>query len=382
MRSTLYPDALLEIAIRQTGLTDFGEDGFREPLEILLQSLRGEARLSRLGTFIMHQTVLRLLINRLRTEKAFADDPAMNGIPIDRPLYILGFPRTGTTLLHNLLACDPNARWLHMWEGLYPAPAPKSLQDDARIERAEKWIANFEKAAPRLPIAHKLRARGPEECLWLMEHTFADLIFELRAYVPAYGEWLAAHEADVGIYRYYRRQLQMLGAHCRGQHWVLKAPRHLPGLAGLLAVFPDARIVRTHRDPAAILPSLCSLCEILHTAVSNRVDKHAIGAYWYRRMNGLSRQAHKIREEAKPGQFLDIHYEDLVNNPIDTVARIYDYHGYGYSGHFETNMRAWLAGNRQHKHGVHRYTLAEYGLEAANLKNDFSPSGGPVFSNG
>ena len=239
----LDSDALMEKATLQTGLSDFGGDAFREPLEILLRSLHDEARLNTRGIFIMHRTMLRLLSNRLLTEKAFADIPAMNQTPIDRPLFILGFPRTGTTLLHNLLACDPAARWLRLWEGLYPAPPPRSLEDDPRIAQVEEWAAGFEKVALRLAVAHKLETRGPEECLWLIEHTFTDFIFELRAHMPAYSDWLVEHEADTGVYQYFHHLLQMLGTHCRGRHWVFKAPRHWAGLSGLLVVFPEARIV-------------------------------------------------------------------------------------------------------------------------------------------
>lgn len=263
--------------MRQTGLSDFGGDSFREPLEILLQSLRDEARLNARGVFMMHRTMLRLLANRLLTEKAFTENPEMADIPINSPLYIIGFRRTGTTLLHNLLACDPAARWLRLWEGLFPAPAPQSLQTDPRIAQAEEWAAGFDKIAPRLASAHKLEPSGPEECLWLFEHTFIDLIFELRAHVPSYSEWLVEHEADVGIYQYCRRQLQMLGTHCGGRHWVFKAPRHLPGLAGLLVIFPEARFVQTHRDPVEVLPSICSLCEILQGAVSDKTPFVLIG---------------------------------------------------------------------------------------------------------
>nr|VFJ64437.1 MAG: Sulfotransferase family protein [Candidatus Kentron sp. FW] len=366
----LDEDALLEKAMRQTGLSDFGGDTFREPFQILLKSLREEARLSVAGVVIMHNTMARLLTNRLLTEQAFADEPSMGDTPIERPLYVIGLPRTGTTLLHNLLACDPNARWLHLWEGLYPAPSPKSLENDPRILRSEEWTASFEKVAPLLPIAHKLQPRGPEECFWLMENTFTDLIFELRARVPGYSEWLIANEANADIYRYYRRQLQMLSNHCRGRHWVFKAPRHLPGLAGLLAVFPDACIVQTHRDATEVLPSLCSLCEILWSAVSDDVDKYAIGAHWLQRFGKIVEQTHKTYSIAKPGQILDIRYVDLMRDPIGTVRRIYDHHGYEYSPEFEIDMRGWLANNRQHKYGLHRYTLEEYGLNAAKLKRD------------
>ena len=316
--------------------------------------------------------MLRLLTNRLRTEQAFADNPALAETPIPRPLYIIGFPRTGTTLLHNLLACDPAARWMRLWEGLYPAPAPQSLEDDPRIAEVEEWAAGFEKVAPRLAAAHKLAPRGPEECLWLIEHTFNDLIFELRAHVPTYSRWLAKHEADVDIHQYYRRQLQLLGAHCRGNHWVFKAPRHLPGLAGLLAVFPEARIVQTHRDPATVLPSLCSLCEILRGAASDAVDKSAIGAHWHARLKAIFEQATAVRATAAEGQILDIQYADLVADPIATVQHIYAHHGYEFTETFESAMRQWLAANRQHKHGAHRYTLEEYGLSEAQVHEEFS----------
>ena len=370
--TALDPSALLDKAQRQTGLSDFGGKSFHEPFEILLQSLRDEAKLNARGVLMMHRTMLRLLSNRLCTEQAFAEKPALAETPIPRPLYVIGFPRTGTTLLHNLLACDPAARWMRLWEGLYPAPAPQSLEDDPRISEVEEWAAGFEKVAPRLAAAHKLAPRGPEECLWLIEHTFNDLIFELRAHVPTYSRWLAEHEADIDIHHYYRRLLQLLGAHCRGNHWVFKAPRHLPGLAGLLAVFPEARIVQTHRDPAAVLPSLCSLCEILRGAASDAVDKPAIGAHWHARLKAIFEQATAVRATAAEGQILDIQYADLVADPIATVQHIYAHHGYEFTEPFEAAMRQWLAANRQHKHGAHRYTLEEYGLSEEQVHEDFS----------
>ena len=370
--TALDPSALLDKAQRQTGLSDFGGKSFHEPFEILLQSLRDEAKLNARGVLMMHRTMLRLLSNRLCTEQAFAEKPALAETPIPRPLYVIGFPRTGTTLLHNLLACDPAARWMRLWEGLYPAPAPQSLEDDPRITEVEEWAAGFEKVAPRLAAAHKLAPRGPEECLWLIEHTFNDLIFELRAHVPTYSRWVAEHEADIDIHHYYRRLLQLLGAHCRGNHWVFKAPRHLPGLAGLLAVFPEARIVQTHRDPAAVLPSLCSLCEILRGAASDAVDKPTIGAHWHARLKAIFEQATAVRSTAAEGQILDIQYADLVTDPIATVQQIYAHHGYEFTEPFEVAMRQWLAANRQHKHGAHRYTLEEYGLSEEQVHEDFS----------
>ena len=368
----LEAGVLLEEAARKVGLDDFGGGEFREGLEVLLKSLREEARLNARGVFLMRRTVLRLLSNRLLTEQAFAEAPEMGETPVAQPLFVLGFPRTGTTLLHNLLACDPQARWLRLWEGLYPAPPPRSLKEDSRIADVEEWALGFAKVAPRLVTAHKLEPRGPEECLWLIEHTFTDLIFELRARVPAYSEWLAKHEGDGWVYQYFNRQLRMLGTHCRGRHWVLKAPRHLAGLAGLLEVFPEARVVQTHRDPAEVLPSLCSLCEILQSAATDQVDKQEVGKNWRRRLANILKQARAVRKGTREGQFLDVRYADLVRDPVGTVRDIYEFHGYEYSSEMEAGMRRWLAENRQHKHGTHKYSLEEYGLEAAAVRREFS----------
>ncbi len=368
----LNHEAVLQKAATKTGLSDFGDDSFREPFNILLRSLRDEARLNTQGVILMQRTILRLLKNRLRTEAAFAAHPEMAETPIERPLYILGFPRTGTTLLHNLLACDPAARWLRLWEGLHPAPPPESLEDDSRIAQTEEFVAGFEKIAPRLASAHKLNATGPEECLWLIEHTFADFIFELRANIPNYSKWLSGHEADAVWYRYYRRQLQMLGWKCRGSHWICKAPRHLAGLSGLLEVFQDARIVQTHRGAESVLPSICSLCEITRSAASDAVDRAAVGALWHRRLLEIEWRSTEVRAAADPEQFLDVQYADLTSDPIGAVQRIYEYHGYGYSDEFEKCMKQWLANNRQHKHGTHRYSMEKYGLCAETVQHDFT----------
>ncbi len=368
----LNAEMLLQKAAAQTGLSDFGDDAFREPYELLLRSLRDEARLNTQGVIMLQRTILRLLANRLRTEEAFTAHPEMAETPIERPLYILGFPRTGTTLLHNLLACDPASRWLRLWEGLHPAPAPESLDDDPRIAQTEEFVTGFEKIAPRLARAHKLNATGPEECLWLIEHTFADFIFELRANIPSYSKWLAEHEADAVWYRYYRRQLQMLGWKCRGSHWVCKAPRHLPGLSGLLSVFPNARIVQMHRDAESVLPSICSLCEITRSAASDVVDRAAIGTHWHQRLLEVGRRSVEVRAAANAKQFLDVQYDDLVADPIGTVQRIYEYHCYDYSDEFENRMKRWLPDNQRHKHGTHRYSLREYGLDAETVRTDFA----------
>ncbi len=364
---------MLARATRQAGgLTDFGSCAFREPMDLLLRSLREEAQLTPQGALMMERTVLRLLCNRLKVQRDWTAHPEIQRVDIPRPLFILGLPRTGTTLLHGLLACDPSARYLHFWEGLYPSPAPVDFEHDPRIRAVEDWARGFHRLAPRLAAVHHLDPRGPEECLWLMEHTFIDLIFELRAHVPSYSAWLAQRESDTASYQYFRRMVQLLGWKRNGCHWVFKAPRHLFGLAGLLAIFPEARIVQTHRDPVEVLPSLCSLCEVLRGAASERVDKTALGAHWRDRLMRVLKNARRVRESAPPGQFLDIHYRDLLRDPIGAVARIYAHHGYEFTQKFQQRMEAWRKSNRQHRHGPHDYSPEEFGLNARSLREDFA----------
>jgi len=153
---------------------------------------------------------------------------------------------------------------------------------------------------------------------------------------------------------------------------VFKTPRHLPGLAGLLAVFPEACIVQTHRDPVEMLPSLCSLCEILRGAASDEVNKADIGAHWQTRLQQMFERAREVRAQARAWQILDVTYRDLMADPLRTVRGIYEFHGYEYTTEFGAAMKQWLADNRQHKHGAYRYMPEEYGLEAVEVKARFA----------
>jgi hypothetical protein len=385
----LEESAIFAMAMEETQLSDFGDESFKMPFRVLLKSLVDEADMHAMGRLMMFRTLVRLLSNRLKIHDDLKRHPEILDVPIRRPLFILGFPRTGTTFLHKLLACDPNARSMSLWEGLYPSPPPEkdTYASDPRIEVVREWIDAINKISPQLASAHKLDATGPEECLWLFEHTFADLIFELRVHVPSYSKWLLENENKIDSYRYFRSILQLLTWRCGGQHWVLKAPRHLFGLEGLLAVFPDAKIIQTHRDPAEVLPSLCSLTQFSRLMYSDRFDAQAVGAHWLDRLRGVFtyamrlRQTHEQEERkcAKQGstassvgsQFLDIHYRDLIADPIAIVQQIYAHHDYPYSDAFEANMKRWLTENRQHKHGKHQYSLDNFGLDAAKVDRGF-----------
>lgn len=369
----LTEESLLSAAQHQTGLSDWGDERFRIPLRMLLESLDKEANLNFIGRSFIEQRCIQLLVNRLRIQDDFKHFPEILQVPIRRPLFILGLPRTGTTLLHNLLSQDPASRWLSLWELESPSPPPEpdTRKTDPRIKNVEKVVKIYNFLAPQLATAHYVNPNGPEECNTLFEHEFVSTLFELRAHVPSYSEWLTAHDM-VAPYVYYRQQLQLLGWRCPGDHWVLKAPAHLLSLDALLNVFPDACIIQTHRDPLKVLPSICSLCAMVRGIYTDNVDLNSVGEHWLNRLaNGLEREM-QVRESANSAQFYDVNYSALLRDPIGTVRQIYDYFGYPFSTRMEENLNYWISENPQHKHGVHRYSLEQFGLNPGVVNSRFA----------
>lgn len=368
----LSEESMLAAAVRQTGLSDWGDQRFRVALRTLINSLETEANLNFFGRYLYQDMCSRLLSNRLRIQADLNRHPEILEVPIHRPLFITGLPRTGTTLLHNLLAQDPANRWLVYWELLSPSPPPDRLtsETDPRIESAEKMVKQYNSLAPQLASAHALNARGPEECNSLFEHEFISIIFELSAHIPTYVEWMVAQNM-VATYQYYRQQLQLLSWKNRGDRLLLKAPAHLFSLDALLTVFPDACIVQTHRNPLKVLPSICSLSAIARGIYTDRVDLKVVGEHWTNRLANAFEHAIKVRD-ADPNRFFDVNYNTLVQDPIGTVRQIYEYFGYNYNQRIEENIKTWISQNPQHKHGVHRYSLEQFGLDSNVVNHRFA----------
>ncbi|ACK73717.1 conserved hypothetical protein (plasmid) [Gloeothece citriformis PCC 7424] len=371
-RISLEKDSLLESAQRLTGLEDFGDEWFLTPLQILLKSLEKEAQLNYMGRFLFRLALERLLVSRLRIEEDLKRYPEITEVPIQRPLFILGLPRSGTTYLHNLLSQDPQSRWLHLWELINPSPPPDyatketdpRLQETARLVKASSWLI------PQLNIAHYINPTGPEECLTLFEHDMASVLFELRANVPTYGQWLEKQTLQES-YSYYRKQLQLLSWKWPGQHWVLKAPMHARYLSTLLRVFPDACIVFSHRDPKEVVPSLCSLSAMFRGAYSEHLELKTFGKQWLEWLGKIVDRSIEVRFGQPQQQFFDVYYSDLVTKPIETVHRIYEYFGYPYSEAMEENLKQYVKDNPQHKHGVHYYSLEQFGLKKGEIEERF-----------
>lgn len=365
---------LLDEAVRRTKLADFGDDRFREGLRVLLASYDADARLSLLGRIAARHDTLRLLETRLRLVEDRKRFPEIAEQCIAAPIFVTGLPRSGTTLLHNLLAQDPANRVAMSWEAMYPSPPPEraDYETDARIADAERSFRWFDRLVPGFKLIHAVGARLPQECIEIMSYTFESPRFHATHDVTSYQAWLAGRDPRAA-YAFHRRVLQHLQWRCPARRWVLKSPAHLFAFDAIFAVYPDARIIQTHRDPLEVLPSTASLTEVLRKAFSDRIDCRAIGDEVVRRWaEGVecamaAREAHGgVRE-----RFFDVRYRDLVADPIATVRRIYAHYGLEWTGRAGSAMERYLAANPQHKHGAHDYTLARFGLVAEDVRRRF-----------
>lgn len=369
----LDPPALLAEAERRTGLSDWGDDRFREGLRILVEAFEEQGSAHTFGRIFFREYCLRALTNRLKTTDDLKRHPEILEVPIPRPLFITGLPRSGTTFLHRLMCEDPAARPLFFWETLEPSPPPRAetSQTDPRIERARKAVRMVDALAPKVRAAHAFDADTPEECNSLFAQGFMAGISGFLFDVPKYVEWLDEQDLHAS-YRDLRRHLQHLSWRWPGNPWLLKAPAHLFGLDSLLEAFPDACIVQTHRNPLQVLPSLCRLSAAFRGIVSDRVDLRRLGDQYTEAMVRGTDRAMRARASADPARFFDVSYSALIADPIGQVRRVREYFGYPYDDALEARMTRWLAENPQHKHGVHRYSLDEFGLDPNAVNERFA----------
>jgi hypothetical protein len=362
----LDEESLIRKAVRNTGLDDFGDGAFLAPLRLLLDSLEREARLTALGRVIARTDTVRLLENRLRLVDAWKRHPDILAGEIRAPLFIVGLPRTGTSILHELMAQDRANRVPMTWEvhRVWPPPERATYETDPRIEKVDKHLDGVDRIIPNFKQMHPMGARLPQECAAITAHDFATMIHHTTHNVLAYQKWFEG--ADLRwVYASHRRQLQYLQWRCPGERWVLKSPQHLWTLDSLLAVYPDARIIQTHRDPLKVISSLTSLISVLRGMASDHVDPFSIGADWTKRLASGLQKTIDVRDRVRLAaeQVFDVQFKDFVGNEIAMIRRIYRHFGLDLNAEAETRMRRFLAENPADKHGRHRYTLAAAGLD-------------------
>ncbi len=364
---SLEKETLLRKACKRTHLYDLGDESFHEALSILLKSMESDARLNFIGRVCAHSDILRMICNRFRLREDRKRHPQIADEIIRRPLFITGLPRTGSTLLHALLAQDVSSRAPQTWEVMYPSPPPEMLSYsyDPRVSGTERELKWLDVVMPGFKTVHLIDARLPQECIAITGHSFISYLFESMYFVKSYRAWHDGQNKR-SAYECHRHFLQHLQWRAPGTHWVLKAPSHLFALETLMQVYPDARIVMTHRDPLKVLASCASFSEILRGAFTDYLDRNELGVEVARHWERGARLAIEFSQSNHNSQerLFNVHYADLIRQPMVVVRQLYEHFDMKLTSETENAMLRFLAANPRNRNGVHRYSLEEFGLDA------------------
>ncbi|MGE0741767.1 MAG: sulfotransferase [Hyphomonadaceae bacterium] len=366
--------SMMLAAERATGLSDWGEFDVRAPLEALTQSLETEADLNAHGLRFAEERIAQALCNRLRLVEDRKRYPEIARQAIERPIIIPGLPRTGTSILFNLLAQDPANRSPRTWEIMQPSPPPRreSYEEDARIEYVQRKLGEWGFLSPEMLSGHPFDARLAEECIFLCEPILSNTPFPAFWHVPAF----AMRPVDLdAVFAEHRRFLQHLQAFYPGERWLLKAPTHLLMLDHVARAYPDAMFVLTHRDLAKVLPSIAALF-VTHrkTFTDNpcNFDLHETMqfnlAMWSQALEALEDFRKRPGMEAR---FVDVRYLDIVADPVGVAEAVYGKLGLALSHDTAGRMRAYVGAHRGNAHGLHAYSLAQSGLTRADIEGAF-----------
>ena len=374
-RDDLLAEARAALGIRHGGSIDFGDDAFIEPLDVLVRAFEQEARLTVLGRWITRRFVLRMLEVRLQLVAYVTADPAVRDEVVEEPLFVTGAPRTGTSILHALLACDPAHRVPQGWEFLRPVPPPEpdTFDVDARIPLADDELRLPAQIVGDLDAIHEYSGRMPKECVSAMSFAFRSEEFTARYHVPSYVDWLQRCDMRPA-YETHRLVLQVLQRRMPGRRWVLKSPVHLHSLPTLLSVYPDAHLAITHRDPLTVLPSVTSLVATLRLAHSDHVDFAEIGRYhaelYQRSLDGLV----TLAERGVPDPIRTFHgqYADFLTDPLGTIETLYAHLGRTLDEDVSRRIRHHLDAKPQGHHGAHRYAFDDLGLDRDAERSRFA----------
>jgi len=360
-------------ATRITGLADFGADDYTDGLAVLLESYARDAGLTPLGARVKRSFLRGALVARLLGEAAWASYPAYAGVAIERPIFVTGLPRTGTTALHRLLTADPAHQGLEMWLTQAPGPRPPrdTWADNPVFRQIQAGFDRHHVEHPEFMGVHFMAADQVEECWQILRQSGRSISYECLAHLPTYSRWLSGQDWTPA-YRRHRRNLQLIGLPEAGRRWVLKNPSHLFALDALLAVYPDALVIQTHREPAAAIASVCSLAGQASRGWSATFTGEVIGRdqleLWAR---GLERFA-AARARRDPARFCDVEYAEFTADPVAVIESVYARFGLTLSGRAADAMRALAAGGAgPGARPSHHYSLDDFGLTAEQVIERF-----------
>lgn len=369
---SLEPSSVVAAAVKAAGSADPGSDSYREPLEVFLESCGREADLTTFGRLLITKMTASALANRIALHRWSLDHPEVQSERIDSPWVIVGLPRTGTSVLSMLLGLDPMARPLLQWEAAHPIPPPtlEESAEDPRIAQTAKELDGLMKLNPPLKAMHPFGATLAQECVSLFLYDMRTLALEIQAHVPTYARWLES--ADMApAYAQHRLALQTLQSRQPTDRWILKTPNHLWHLEALLAAYPDARIIWTHRDPGPVITSLASLANAGQRPLTSRTDPRPTAEEWKRKCAFALGSAVAFDEKSEPGWCQHLHYESLMDDPLETVRGLYKHFGSEVSDLHARRMEAFLEHRPKDAFGHHRYDPADFGWTYQGLAEEF-----------
>jgi Sulfotransferase family len=369
-------DGLHASATKACGLDDFGsdDDNYREALAVLLESYRKDADLTEFGSKMQRFFVRNALVARLVSEAAFKQYPQYADVPIERPIFVTGLPRTGTTAIHRLLAADPRHQGLELWLAEFPQPRPprETWPENPVFRELDARFTKAHEENPDYTGLHYMTADEVEECWQLLRQSLHSVSYETLAHIPTYAQWLAKQDW-IRPYQRHRRNLQLIGLNEPEKRWVLKNPSHLFALDALLNTYPDALVIQCHRPVETIMASMCSLAQHTTEGWSNSFTGDVIGRdameTWSRGLELFN----TVRAQHDQAQFYDLDYFEFVKDPVGTVGHVYRQFDIEFTDDARTAM---LASHEESKQGPrapkHSYSLADYGLTAGKVKERFA----------
>jgi hypothetical protein len=372
---SLTPKSIVAAAKKAAGSSDLGSDSYLEPLEVFLASCRNDAELTTFGRILISKMLAAALTNRIELQKWAVDHPEVRHERIQSPWVIVGLPRTGTSVLSMLLGLDPMARPLLQWEASHPVPPPTLSQEDAdpdpRIAQTAKEVDGLMKLNPPLRAMHPFGATLAQECVSLFLFDVRTMAPEIVAHVPTYARWL--EQADMtSAYAQHRLALQTLQSRQPTERWILKTPNHLWHLEALLAAYPDARIIWTHRDPGPVVTSLASLANAGQRPLTSRTDPRPTANEWKRKCAFALHSAVAFDEKSEEGWCQHLHYDSLMANPLETVRQLYRRFGAEVSDLHARRIETFLTHRPKDAFGTHRYDPDDFGWTYAGLADEFS----------
>jgi hypothetical protein len=365
-------DELVAVACERTGLDDLGDPAYRDGLDQLIAGLHDEARLSELGTAITPENLLGYLTSRLQVLDWHREHPAAAGTDIGPIVVMIGMGRTGTTILHDLLAQDPANRAPLTWEVDRPVPPPTSAtyETDPRIAEVQAGIDVGLAARPEMQAMHPTGALLAQECVRITGCDFKSVIFGSQYHLPSYVRWVTTAADMTSAYDFHRRYLQLLGADHRGARWVVKSGAHLWALPALQAQYPQAQYIQTHRDPVKVIASLSSLFTYLGSIFSDDLTIGDVAPLWSEVILDALDRSVTAREDGSipPDRVVDVQFEAFMADHFGTIRGIYDSWGAEYTPDAEARMRRFLDDHGREKHGIHHYTFGDTGLDEGEIR--------------